>query len=385
MRQASARWAGLWVRAADSLLYIIGRRVNSPFHFVFGRPLPILRRAGVCAALAVVALILCSGARGAEQEPADSIGRVIGGDVSVNGQMLASPLTATPVLSGNEVTVHSGQALLRLTSGGNVSICGPAKLTALESDGQVTLALEFGRMHVELPTGAAVRVLTPSIVATPIEIQGGKRDLTVGLDQNNLLCVIAARGAVQLEQEFSGEKLVVPESGDFSLAAGQLVPVSGGGAVCRCDAYPDAAPAATPRYPAPQVTVLAPQPSDVAPPSATPSAPKPPAPKPAEDAPKVSEIILPPLAFSSPMTAPPEVPTEATVALLRELHAEPDWSFTGRVETPEFAKAMTKALGVKPPTPTADPPPAGAALPQQKKKRGFWGKLKTIFVGDEPH
>jgi hypothetical protein len=355
--------------------------VSSSFHFAFGRFLPLIRKASACVALALVWLVLCSAARASDQQPVDSIGRVIGGDVSVNGQMLASPSTAAPVLNGNDVTVHSGQALLRLAGGGDVSICGPAKFTALESNGQLTLALEFGRMHVELPTGTSLRVLTPSIVATPIDIQGGKRDLTVGLDQNNLLCVIAARGAVQLEQEFSGERLMVPESGDFSLAGGQLVPVSGGGAACHCDAYPDAAP--TPRYPAPEVTVVAPPPSETARPATLP-APQPPAPKP-EDAPKVSEIILPPLAFSSPTTAPPEVPTEATVALLRELHAEPNWSFTGRVETPEFAKAMSKALGQTGPAPTSTPLAAGAALPQQKKKRGFWGTLKTFLTGDEPH
>jgi hypothetical protein len=375
--------AGLLVRAEDSLLYIIGSPLSSPFHFTFGRLLPHVRWICACCVFALISLVLSSPICAADQLPVDAIGRVIGSDVSVNGQMLASPSTATPVLNGNDVTVHSGQAILRLAGGGDISICGPAKFTALQTNGQVTVALEFGRMHVELPAGSSLRVLTPSIVATPIDIQGGKRDLTVGLDQNNMLCVIAARGAVQLEQEFSGERLIVPESGDFSLAAGQLVPVSGGGAVCHCDAHPDGVPSAAPRYPAPEVTVIAPAPSDAAPPP-TPPAPQIPAPK-TEDAPKVSEIILPPLVFSSPMTAPPEVPTEATVALLRELHAEPDWNFTGRVETPEFAKEMSKALGVAPPTPAPDPPAAGAALPQAKKKHGFWGKLKTIFVGDEPH
>ena len=94
-------------------------------------------------------------------------------------------------------------------------------------DQAITLALNFGRMRVQLPAAAQLRIFTPTIVATPIDIGGAPRDFTVGLDLNDSLCVVAASGALRLEHQFTGEGLIVPQAGEFFLAAGKLLPVAG--------------------------------------------------------------------------------------------------------------------------------------------------------------
>ncbi len=76
------------------------------------------------------------------------------------------------VANGSVITVHSGMAQMTLLAGGEIDICGPAKLTLLESGTAVTLALNFGRLRVQLPAATSLRIFTPTIIATPLDISG---------------------------------------------------------------------------------------------------------------------------------------------------------------------------------------------------------------------
>jgi len=70
------------------------------------------------------------------------------------------------------------------------------------------------------------------------------------------------------------------------------------------------------------------------------------------------------------------------IALIREARVSPDWEFSGRVEPPEFAKAVQQALGEHAVTPqTQDTPPVQPAATPKKKKGGFWAALKRVFSG----
>src|SRR5580700_8586092 len=173
------------------------------------------------------------------QAPPGTIGVVEGNDVSVEGAAVAANGTATSAPSmfvgnGSVVTVHSGQARMSLLEGGALDICGPAKFTLLQSGPAITLALNFGRIHVRLPAPAQLRIFTPTIVATPIDIGGAPRDFTVGLDLQDSLCVVATSGALRLEQQFTGEGLIVPQAGEFFLSGGKLIPVAGVTGSCQC-------------------------------------------------------------------------------------------------------------------------------------------------------
>ena len=139
----------------------------------------------------------------------------------------SSPTSATPgspsfVFNGSVLTVHDGKARLTLVAGGQVDICGPAKFTLLQSGPPITLALNFGRIHLQLPASTSLRIFTPTMIATPLDIGGASRDITAGLDLNDSLCVLATSGAIRLEQQFTGEIRSFRRLGEFFPVGGKF-------------------------------------------------------------------------------------------------------------------------------------------------------------------
>jgi hypothetical protein len=388
--------------------------------------------------ISLAILLLSPALLRAQQAPTRAIGRIDGSDISVESGAAGSATTGSAasifVVNGSVVTVHSGLARMVLAAGGEIGICGPAKFTMLESNGAITLALNFGRLHVRLPATTTLRIFTPAIIATPLDISGATRDINIGLDLNDSLCVLAATGALRLEQQFSGETLVVPQASEFFLADGKLIPVQGAPGSCQCagleadNAPPPAAPgtelsAKAESGPAPEPQ---PQPSrdsthkmEIPPPS-TPvrasSAKTEPGPAPEPHAsnsapnlaippppavefrifanlndahPSVSgsrnaapapppvpvpeyKILLPPLVFSHNSPAPPPNPLAEMVLLIRVAHVEPVYEFTGRVEVPALDQPAPKTSASQP-KPAKNP---------QKKKGGFLARFKRIFSGN---
>ena len=304
---------------------------------------------------------------------------------------------------------------MTLSAGGQMDICGPAKFTVLESGGAITLALNFGRMHVQIPATTSLRIYTPTIIATPLDIGGAVRDINVGLDLNDSLCVVSTGGAVRLEQQFSGEGLIVPQAGEFFLEGGNLVPVVGAPGSCECvaqlarEAPPAPAPARqfeparpeiaqnVPLVPIapPVVSQTQPQvaPLNVA--VAEPDAPRyrveigelgranemhpvapatnfaaPPAP------PEVTvqyTVIMQPLMVSvTPSPLRPAEPAADTALLVRVARVEPEWEFTGHVAAPEFAADMRRALGQTPCSAAA----TGAGEPASEKEARVLGRVE---------
>ena len=353
----------------------------------------------------------------AQQVPPGAIGRVEGNDVSIEGGSAASNGTAMSapsmfVVNGSVITVHSGQARMTLAGGGEIDICGPAKFTLLQSGPAVTLALNFGRMRVQLPAAAQLRIFTPTIVATPIDIGGAPRDFTVGLDLSDSLCVVTTSGALRLEHQFTGEGLIVPQSGEFFLAAGKLLPVAGVAGSCQCASLqarnsappsqplprsPEMGLTSKPQPDPPAVPELASQPpvlpqAEPPPPAEVHAAPPaiqirqladanqlhPNAPAPANevpDAPALSipiyKVVMPPLTFSADAPAPPGEPSTDMILLVRIAHVEPEWQFKGHVEAPQLEQVSAREPSRSPSAPHSS----------QKKKGGFWAALKRAFGG----
>jgi hypothetical protein len=350
----------------------------------------------------------------AQDPPPGTVGRVSGYDISVDSGASAPVDTATNspsiyVSNGSVVTVHSGSAHMVLATGGQVDICGPAKFTLLTSGAAITIALNFGRVHVLLPAATALRIFTPTIVATPIDISGNQRDITAGLDLNDSLCVRATSGALQLEQQFTGEDLIVPQSGEFFLANGKLVPVAGQPGSCDCalmqakavTAPPPAIPllgitghaAGAPT--APEVAANAAPPSNIPVPQqnvqlramplnndthpVTPPVKAAPAPAPlAVDADTM--IIAPPLSFSAKEPQAPAESANEVALLVRTVHVQPEWQFTGHVQPPSANSAFANAPAKSPAQPNANAQTSSPPATPQKKE-GFWSKLKHAFGG----
>ena len=91
---------------------------------------------------------------------------------------------------------------------------------------------------------------------------------------------------------------------------------------------------------------------------------------------------MPALVFMAGTPLPPPGPSQDTLLLIGAARVLPEWEFSGRVEPPEFAKAVQQALGEHAVTPQAqDAPPVQPATEPKKKKGGFWAALKRAFGG----
>lgn len=372
------------------------------------------------ASLLILFALTLSAAAHAQNPPTQPIGRIEGLDVSVDGGTPAAVATADSlpsinVSNGSVVTVHSGKARLTLFVGGELDICGPAKFTMLTSGRDITVALNFGRLHVHLPAQVSLRVFSPTIIATPIDINGGSRDVTIGLDLNDSLCVLATSGAIQLEHQFTGAKLIVPQAGEFFLNDGALVPVAGKPASCGCTPMVE--------HPAPQAPAMIPEFARAAPsqPVVVPEVPA--STRAAEarsdsseseetvqpgavfvipvhpndshplspqrtaaigEAPSIAAPlhgdVTPALAFMASQPPPPDEAQPEMMLLVREARESPYWNFDGRVEEPDFVKAMQHALGEEPPA-SSKPASSETRARPRRKHRGFWASLKSVFFG----
>jgi hypothetical protein len=358
-------------------------------------------------------ILMCPFAAWAQDAPSGAIGRVEGRDISCENTTPGNGPASTvgpslAVSNGTVVTVHSGQALLTLFAGGQVDICGPAKFTVLLSGDSITLALDFGRVRVELPGKTALRVFTPTIIGTPLDIAGGSRDVTVGLSLDDSLCVVATSGAIQLEHQFTGEKLIVPQAGEFFLNAGRLLPVAGTPGSCQC-VRAGPIPTRPPQAPSPDyATTIVPRPDPPPAPAAVQPAAEPagkpnveysglaqanethpivlpakqenPAAPPGSN--PVYTAVLPPLSFIAGSPTRPPDPAQDMVLLIREAQVSPEWEFSGHVNAPEFAQAMQHALGEAAPSSQAQSGSNHSFAPNApKRKGGFWASFRRAFGG----
>ncbi len=313
------------------------------------------------ALLAIVATLSIREAHISAQDFPVVLGRIEGDDLEVvttTPSGIETDAAPTVVASGSDVTLRSGHALLLLNAGGEISICGPAHFKLIKSSGAVTLALDYGRVHPSLDSSDAFTIYTPTIVATPIAISGGPRDLTVGLEQNGEMCVLTARGAMRVEPQFSDQSMIVPQGGTVSLTGGQIDSLHADASACSCD-FPRAhmeAPKAAPTLhsrSARDVGVLAPplppdrkRTNNVLPPSTSSPAGEP-----------VYTVLMPPLSFDANSPEPPPDPAPETILLVREVRLRPTVEFRGHVNpapTPAVAHPAPPAAQA----PSNDRPPA---------------------------
>lgn len=234
----------------------------------------------------------------------------------------------TVVASGSEVTVGAGHALLTLEGGGEVSICGPAHFSMLKSGNALTLALDYGRVHPSLDSPKALTIYTPTIVATPISIGGGPRDMTLGLNHAGEMCIFAGSGAARVEQQLSGQSLIVPQNGTVSLQGGQIDSLRADPDSCSCEySHMQQNP---PRQAAFQVQN---QELSVLRQPIVPENKEPPVvPPPPSDQQPVYTVLMPPLTFDASTPAPPPGPSPETVLLVREVRVRPAVIFRGHVD-----------------------------------------------------
>ncbi len=314
----------------------------------------------IASAIVTATAVLTSRTARSDEPASDSVGIIDGAAIAITGPMRVETVRGfgrTVLRSGSNVNVKSGTARLDLTEGGTISICGPAHFSVLKAGNLLTVALDSGTVHLVIERGPAVTIYTPLLQIQPIAIGDGPQDALIGFDATGAMCVHAYRGAVRLEQQLTGQNIVVPQSSDVLLLNGQLDGLRGGGERCSCD---------------PQLTKYSPPPRlEIVPPAANmeEAGAKPlgsgeiisplPLDKPATKDGPIYEIFVPPLIYNANAEVQPQVDT-SMIVVLRRVRVRPTLIFQGRVEgempvasAPAPALTPGRAAPAKPSKPAA--------------------------------
>jgi hypothetical protein len=304
----------------------------------------------------------------ADNRPGDAIGVIEGEAISVDGPMTVEVVRGqvkTVLRSGSDVHVKAGQARIDLVDGGQIMICGPAHFSVLKAGGAITLALDSGTIHAIVGAEVGLNVYTPQIQAHPVSIGNGAEDLLVGLDSAGAMCIRANKGAVRVEQQLTGQSVLVPQSGDVSLTNGQIESLRSAAGHCVCTMQTVIKPMS------PQVEVSQLATTD----EIKKKAAEPKAPATQENVPQVAQpeepvyqVFMPPLRYDAKSKAQAEFDPNLII-LVRRVRVRPTLIFQGRVDgDPVVARAAGPA-----------PPLNSLPKPQKPAEESTWSRLKTYF------
>ena len=84
------------------------------------------------------------------------------------------------------------------------------------------MALESGAIHARLEQEPALTVYTAQIQAQTVAIGDDPREFLVGFENPGMMCIRTYRGAMRVEQQLSGQSVIVPQGEDVMLANGQI-------------------------------------------------------------------------------------------------------------------------------------------------------------------
>jgi hypothetical protein len=323
-----------------------------------------LRRSAMPAtSIAVLCAALFAAAAARPDDPStDSVGVIDGESISVSGPMRVETVhgqVKTVLRSGSDVRVKSGTARIELIEGGQISICGPAHLSVLKSGGSLTVALDSGTIHIRVNREPAFTIYTPQIQVQPVSIGDGPQDALIGFDSPGAMCVRANRGAVRLEQQLTGQSILVPQTGDVLILNGQLDNVRTSAGHCSCELQIAKVAPAPPPAPVPEMS--RPASEDVRGKSIEAKPATSAAEKPGAKEEPIYEVVMPPLVYDINNKTQPEFDPKMIV-LIRRVRVRPTLIFHGQVEgqavavvtSPTAPPPSTAANDSKPSTPSGD-------------------------------
>jgi hypothetical protein len=282
----------------------------------------------------------------------DAVGTIDGDAIALQGPMTVEVIHGqikTMLRSGNDIRVKSGQARLELVEGGQIVICGPAHLSVLKSGGSLTLALDSGTIHARIDKKPALTVYTAQIQAKPIAIGDSAEDVLIGFDTPGAMCVRATSGAIRLEQQLTGQNVIVPQGGDIILNNGQLEGLQNTAGRCSCDLQ-----IAKGDPPPPEVSRLATTEEIQQRDAEAKKAPAPPEKPTATNEEPVYQVFMPPLSYDAKAAVQRDNFDPKLILLVRRVRVRPTLIFQGRVEgAPPAAQTAAKATPAAPaPAPT---------------------------------
>jgi hypothetical protein len=330
----------------------------------------VLSAAGI--ALLCAALFTAAAAR-PDNPSDDTVGTIEGEAIALQGPMTVEVVhgqITTVLRSGNDIRVKSGRARLDLVEGGQIAICGPAHLSVLKSRGSLTLALDTGIIHAHIEHQPALTIYTAQIQAKPLAIGDGPQDVLIGFDAPGAMCVRATSGAIRLEQQLTGQSVIVPQGGDIFLNNGQLEGLQNTAGHCACDLQ-----IAKGDPPAPEISRVATaeeiQQRD-AEAKKTPATPEKPVAKAKEE--PVYQVFMPPLSYDAHAAVQRDNFDPKLILLVRRVRVRPTLIFLGRVEgNPVTAQNTAAPSKPVPQTSTAAPPQTDDSM--VNRVRAFFRRL----------
>lgn len=331
--------------------------------------LKILMAAGCIAALTLG--VLAPGVWADNPPSGDSVGTIEGESISVEGPMSVESVRGqvkTMLRSGSDVHVKSGQARIELIEGGSITICGPAHFSVLKSRGSLTVALDSGTIHAHIEGSLALTVYTAQIQARPLAIGGGAQDVLAGLDSSGAMCLRAGKGAVRVEQQLTGQSVLIPQGGDVTLANGQLESLHDTAGKCVCEMMPTTIPSTV----STQVSGLGStqeRKKAVPPKPAAPTAAAADPPQKTEE--PVYQVFMPPLHYDASAKTQPEYDPKLIV-LVRRARVRSALIFQGRVEGDPLVAQVA----------LPQPPPLNSQKADAAKKPeddSTWNRVRSFF------
>jgi hypothetical protein len=297
----------------------------------------------------------------------DAVGAIEGDSISVEGPMSVEVVQGkvkTVLRSGSDVRVKSGRARIDLVEGGSMTICGPAHFSVLKFGGSLTVALDTGTIHTHLENALLLTIYTAQIQAHPISIGSGPEDTLVGLDASGAMCLRANQGAIRIEQQLTGQSVLVPQSGDVSLTNGQLESLRTSAGRCVCEPMPTLQPTiATEVSRLATAEELKKKLADKKPAPAAADAPSK-----AEKEEPVYQVFMPPLHYDANAKVQDDF-DPSLIVLVRRVRVRPTLIFQGRVQgDPVVAQATAPASSAKPVTAQTKPEDDSA-----------WNRVRTFF------
>jgi hypothetical protein len=312
------------------------------------------------AAFLFVAAALLIPTRARTDQPSyDTVGAIEGETISVQGPMnieVVQGRTKTILRSGSDIHVYAGQARIDLVEGGQIAVCGPAHFSVLKSVNLLTVALDTGIIHAHIEgQHPALTIYTAQIQAKPFAISDAPQDTLFGFDQTGAMCIRADSGAVRLEQQLSGQSIVIPQNGEVLITNGQLEGLRSGVTHCACELQL----AKTQSSPQTEISRL-PTPEEMQKANKDVSKATPASPKSATKEGPVYQVFMPPLSYDANAKVQPDNFDPQLIVLVRRVRVRPTLIFRGTVkDAPVLAQ---NAL----PTAPQQTPPLPAQQMQQK-------------------
>jgi hypothetical protein len=300
----------------------------------------------------------------------DAVGVIDGESIAVSGPMRVETVhgqVKTMLRSGSDVRVKSGTARIDLVEGGWITACGPAHFSVLKSAGSLTVALDSGTIHAHIEGDPALTIYTPQIQAQTISIGGGQQDILVGFDTPGAMCIRANRGAVRLEQQLTGQTLVVPQAGNVLVLNGQLETLRTSAGHCACE--PQMAKTTSSR----DVEVSRPATTEelrkkLPEPKTAPETVL--AEKSRANEEPIYQVFMPPLVYDANAKVQPEYDPKMIV-LIRRVRVRPTLIFQGRVEGEMVAAVL-------PPPAPAPSAATNASKPAPRPSDSFVDRVRTF-------